>query len=113
MPLQARNDIHLARRLWHFFGVMFMAGLCWMMTPRQAAIATIACSGFMISFDSARLFSKRLNRFFTWIFAPVMRETERRRPTAATAMMAGVTLIVLLYPKNVVLLTLMFLAVAD
>lgn len=113
MTLPARNDIHLARRIWHFCGVLFIAWLYWIMSPRNGAILAIICSGFMISFDSARLFSKRLNRFFTWLFGAVMRESERRRPTASTALMAGVTLIILVFPRPVVLLTLLFFSVAD
>jgi diacylglycerol kinase (CTP) len=113
MQLRARNDLHLARRLWHFGGVMTMVVLYWMLSPRQAAITAICISGFMICFDSARLFSKRLNRLFTWIFRPVMRESERQKPAGSTAMMAGVTLIVLLYPKDVVILTLIFFSLAD
>jgi dolichol kinase len=113
MTLKARNDIHLARRVWHCGGVLVIAWLAWFLTSRQAAVTSLAVSAFMISFDVARLYSTRLNRFFTWLFGPVLRESERRRVTGSTFMMAGVTLIVLLYPKNVVLLTLLFFSVAD
>jgi dolichol kinase len=54
-----------------------------------------------------------LNRFFTWLFGPFLRETERTGLTGSAFMMAGVTLIVWLYPKNVVILTLILFAVAD
>ncbi|MBX3020818.1 MAG: hypothetical protein KF799_04015 [Bdellovibrionales bacterium] len=113
MSFRERNDIHLARRIWHFLGVLFIAALYYFMAPRNAALLAILCSGFMISFDSARLFSKRLNRFFTWLFGPFLRESERRKPTASTAMMAGITLIILVFPRDVVLLTLLFFSVAD
>lgn len=113
MKFRKRDDIHVARRLWHFAGVMTIAALDWSTTPRTAAILAISMSAFMIAFDCARLFSGRLNRFFTWLFGAVLRESERHRPAGSTAMMAGVTAIILLYPKNVVLLTLFFFAVAD
>lgn len=113
MTFRKRNDLHLARRLWHFGGVMSIAALDWATPPRTAALLAISMSAFMITFDCARLFSRRLNVFFTWLFGAVLRESERHRPAGSTAMMAGVTLIVLLYPKNVVLLTLLFFAVAD
>ncbi|NJL24068.1 MAG: hypothetical protein HC902_02050 [Calothrix sp. SM1_5_4] len=113
MSFRARDDIHLARRLWHFFGVMTMVVLYWIMTPQRAAIVCSAVSAFMILFDVCRLRSRRLNIFFTWLFGPFLRESERGRLAGSTFMMAGVTLCVWLYPKNVVLLTLLFFAVAD
>jgi diacylglycerol kinase (CTP) len=54
-----------------------------------------------------------LNRFFTWLFGLVLREHERNRPAGSTLMMAGVALIILVYPRLVVILTLMLFAVAD
>jgi dolichol kinase len=113
MTLKARNDIHLARRLWHFCGVMFIVFLASVLNHRQTLWVAISMSTFMIGFDLLRLFSKRLNRFFTWLFGPFLRESERTGLTGSAFMMAGVTLIVWLYPKNVVILTLILFAVAD
>jgi diacylglycerol kinase (CTP) len=113
MPLPAAHDIHLARRLWHFFGVMFMAGLEWNLDHRQAVIVALSCATFMIGFDVCRLYSRRLNALFTWLFGAVLREHERRRIAGSTMMMAGVALIVCLYPRLVVILTLMLFATAD
>ena len=67
----------------------------------------------MIGFDVIRLKVPAMNRLFTWIFRPVMRETELQRVSGATSMLAGVTLIILIYPKVSVLLALLFLATAD
>lgn len=113
MPFKTRKDIHLARRIFHSSGVLIMFGLYWSLPPRQAAIVAIVCSAFMISVDTARLFSRKLNRVFLWVFGPVLRDKELLRPAGSTAMMAGVTLIILFFPKNVVLLTLIFFALAD
>lgn len=113
MSLRARNDLHLARKLWHFGGVMSMFAAYFVLSERQTAMIAIAISSFMISFDAARLFSRRLNRFFVWLFGPVLRESERHRLAGSTAMMAGVTLITLIFPKTVVLLTLLFFSLAD
>lgn len=113
MNLPAAHDIHLARRLWHFFGVMTMAGLEWILPYRQAVMVAVGAAIFMIAFDLARLKSRRLNRFFTWIFNAFLREKERERLAGSTFMMAGVAFIVCLYPRPVVILTLMLFAVAD
>lgn len=90
-----------------------MFALYWTLSPTQAKFTALACSAFMIAFDVARLYLPPLNRFFTWLFGPVLRESERGRVSGAASMMAGVTLIILLFPKNVVLLALLFVAVAD
>jgi diacylglycerol kinase (CTP) len=113
MALKARNDLHLARRFWHFVGVMSMVALYWFLTPETAVWVALGVSSFMISFDLARLYVPYLNVFFTWLFRPFLRESERQSVAGSTFMMAGVTLIIWLFPKNVVLLTLTFFAVAD
>lgn len=113
MALPTRDDLHLTRRFWHFCGVLVIVVLEWILNPRQAAIAALSASAFMISFDILRLRSRRLNRFFTWLFGPFLRERETHGVTASAYMMAGVALIVCVFPKEVVLLALLFLAVAD
>ncbi len=113
MPFKQRDDIHLARRLWHFFGVLFIFSLYWIVTPNQAVGLALGFSAFMIAFDWARLRNPRLGQFFVWLFGPFLREDERQRYAASTGMMAGITVIILLFPKTVVLLSLLFLAIAD
>jgi len=113
MPLKNRNQIHLARRLWHFLGVLFIFTLYSFVTPQQAVWLSVPMATFMIGFDWARLHNQRLNRFFQWLFKPFLREDEKDKFAASTAMMAGVTLVICLFPRDVVLLTLLFLALAD
>lgn len=113
MSFKTRDQIHLARRLWHFFGVLFIFILYTFVPPHQAPYLAVPVSAFMIGFDWARLHNPRLNRFFQWAFRPFMREDERHRFAASTGMMAGVAIIICFFPRNVVLLTLLFLACAD
>src|SRR5687768_10089652 len=113
MQLRARNDIHIARRIWHFCGVMFIFLLYWYMQPQQALITALAVSTVFISIDFGRLYIPRLNRSLTWLFGPVLRESEIRKLAGTTSMLAGVTIIIFLFPKSVVLLSLLFVAVAD
>lgn len=113
MSLKARNDIHLARRLWHVCGVLGIFLLYWQIQPRTAAFLALFVGGSLCVFDFARLYIPALNRIFLWIFKPVMRENERTRISGLTSMMAGIALIIFIYPKNVVLLALLYLAFAD
>lgn len=85
----------------------------WNLEPKQAQWIALPISVFLMGFDCARLYSRRLNDFFTSLFKSVLRESERGRLAGSTSMMAGVTLILFIFPKSVVLLALLFLAFAD
>src|SRR6516165_4451429 len=108
MTLKARNDIHLARRLWHFCGVMCILALYWAVPPQRAGATALALSLPIIIMDTVRLFSRRWNKALTWLFWPFMRENERNRLAGLSFMLAGVTIIILLFNRHVVLLSLMF-----
>jgi dolichol kinase len=113
MSLKARNDIHIARRLWHMCGVFGIFLLYWTISPRLAAILMVGIGGLLVVCDIARLYVPALNRLFQWIFKPVMRESERGKISGMTSMVVGLTLIFFIYPRNVVLLALLYLAFAD
>lgn len=113
MPLRARNDIHLARRLWHLIGVLFIYFLYWWIPASKAKVTVLAFALPIVIIDVARLYVPRLNRSLTFLFKPFMRENERERLAALSFMLVGVTVNILLFPRNVVLLTFLFLAVAD
>lgn len=108
-----RHDIHWPRRLWHFVGVMAMVVLYQRLTRDEAVRLAILFTTIWVGLDVLRLFFSPLNRILTKIFGPFMRESERNRLAGSTTMLLGVTLIVFLYPKVVVLLTLLFFAIAD
>lgn len=113
MSFKARNDIHLARRIWHFAGVLVIFGLYWVLTQTQALAAAVACAVILIGFDISRLYFPFFNRLFTGMFKPVLRDSERHKPSGLSYLIAGVAVIVAFFPKPVGLLALLFLAVAD
>jgi diacylglycerol kinase (CTP) len=113
MPLKARNDIHLARRFWHFCGVMMIALLYRLVPPEKASLTAVAMMLLICAVDIGRLKIPRLNRTMTWLFKPFLRESERHRLAGVTFMMIGVTFVILFCPRNVVYLTLFCLGVAD
>jgi dolichol kinase len=113
MTLKARNDIHLARRFWHFAGVMVIFALYVLIPePRRKWVAVVLCCG-PILLDVSRLYLPRLNQALTSMFRPFMRESERHRLAALTSMLAGILLLILVFPPSVVCLALLFLAVGD
>lgn len=113
MPLKARNDIHLARRIWHFGGVTLILLLYTLIPDRHRVLATIVLCGSPILLDVLRKFSPLLNRIFLFCFRPFMRESERHQLAGLSYMLGGSALIILLFPRPVVHLSLMMFAVAD
>lgn len=113
MALQARNDIHLARRIWHFVGVIIVFGLYWFIPQSQGRWIALSLTAVFVGFDVARLFIPRLNRFLVIFFAPFMRKSELRRLSGVSSLLLGVTFTIWVYPKTVGLLAILFLAVAD
>jgi dolichol kinase len=92
---------------------MCILALYWAVPPQRAGATALALSLPIIIMDTVRLFSRRWNKALTWLFWPFMRENERNRLAGLSFMLAGVTIIILLFNRHVVLLSLMFLGVAD
>ncbi len=113
MTFKARNDIHLARRIWHFAGVLVIFGLYWILTEKQALLAAVAMAALLIGFDLSRLRVPFFNRLFTWMFQSVLRDSEKGKISGLSYLMAGTLVIVAVFPKVVGLLSILMLAVAD
>lgn len=94
-------------------GVLFVFVLYWNMTYRTAVISVVSVSSFMIAYDLARLWIPKFNTLFLWVFGRVLRESERNRIAGSTFMVLGITLCVIVFPKEVVLLMLLFFAIGD
>jgi diacylglycerol kinase (CTP) len=113
MPLSARDDIHLARRLWHFVGVMVIYYLYFKIPPENARTAALVLSLPLVAIDVVRLYVPALNTAMMILFKPFMRENEKHRLAGLSFMLIGVSLNIIFLPRAVVPLTLLFLAVAD
>ncbi len=111
--LKTRSDIHLARKLWHFFGVIGIV-VCYHNTSRDSAIQALAIATFLfVGIDLLRRYLPKLNETLVQILQPIMRDNERNNLAGTTYLLAGVFLIVFLFPKDIVVLSLLFLAIAD
>lgn len=108
-----RSDIHWARKIWHMGGVSLMAAI-YAVVPYPVALAFLGITWILfVPMDFARQKNPALNqKLITW-FKPIMREHEVNRPAGTSFLLTGVALVVLFFPREIVLLTLMFLAFAD
>jgi len=108
-----RSDIHWARKIWHFLGVLSILFI-YESVPRPVALVTSALVMILfVSLDVARQFNPKLNETLLIFFRPFIREHERNHIAGTSFLLVGVFIIVLLFPRDIVTLALLFLAVAD
>lgn len=107
------SDLHWLRRIWHFMGVAFMFFLYFFLDKQDAISVALIVSGTLIGLDLLRLIFPFLNQILVHLFKPFLRTHEVNRVTAASFMLVGVTLIIIIFPKEVVLLSLLLFSVAD
>lgn len=111
--LKTRSDIHLARKLWHFSGVLLIV-IIYHNISRDLALQVASLATFVfVSLDILRQHYENVNHILLKAFQPIMREHERKTLAGTTYLLTGVLLIVFLFPKDIVVLSLLFLALAD
>lgn len=111
--LKRRSDLHLARKIWHFSGVITIA-IFYHNLSRANAIQWISFIAFLfILIDILRLQSPKLNTSVISVLRPIMRENERNNLAGTTYLLLGTFFIIALFPASIVKLSLFFLAVAD
>lgn len=111
--LKSRSDVHMARKIWHFVGVMAIA-LCYIQMSRLMALQVLTVvSAVFIFVDVYRQRSTTFNYFVISIAKYIMRDSEKSGIAGTTFLLIGVLIIVAIFPSSVVFLSLLFLAVAD
>ncbi len=112
-PYRKRSDLHWERKIWHIVSVFGMF-LVYVWTPLHVSrIILLAAIAFFVPFDLLRQRYKGLNEFALHLFRPIIRDSEIHRFAGTTYLLLGVGAIHLLFSRDVVSLTLLFLAFAD
>lgn len=111
--LKARTDIHLARRLYHSIGVCIILAL-YSNLPRPYMIGlftgfTIVC----VFIDFFRQKFPQINQKFTQTFRIFIRESEVKSLTGMSFITLGILTISIVFPPEVVKLSLLMLAFGD
>jgi diacylglycerol kinase (CTP) len=111
--LKHRSDIHWARKIWHMGGVSVIAYLYAHLPEKTSLILlSIAWLAF-VPIDFMRLKNPALNDFVLSALRPIMRRNEVDKLAGTTYLISGVTLVAFVFPPQIVLLTMIFLAFAD
>ncbi len=113
LKLQKRNDLHIARKIWHVCGVTaILAAYIWV-PYKDFIVLSVFVTSFVLLIDFGRLYSEKLNNIVQRSSSLFMREGERNKITGMSYMAVGVLSAALLFPRDVVILSLIFLGVGD
>ncbi len=111
--LKLRTDLHLARKIWHMGGVSLIAFI-YSQIPEKTSIALLSLAWFLfVPFDFARQRYPAVNEVALLVFKPIMRQHEVNKIAGTTYLLSGLLLVACLFPPQIVLITMLFLAFAD
>jgi len=111
--LKQRSDVHIARKLWHLFGVLAII-IIYHNVSRTISIQLITfvtCLSFAL--DILRRHLPTMNQALISVFRPIMRKHEYNSLNGTTYLLIGTSIVIFLFPKPIVTLSLLFLAIAD
>lgn len=108
-----RSDIHWLRKVWHLTTVSAIAiGFSYL--PFQTSISLLVVAWLLfVPLDFWRQKSSAVNELLIHLFRPIMRDSEKNSWAGTSYLLTGVLLIAVIFPTNVVKLSLWFLAFAD
>lgn len=115
MKPATKKDIQVLRKLWHVGMMAFVAALYLFVFPtREFTLGIIVVlGGPVVALDFLRLRWKWLNRRITFLFGPLMRKQELLSVSAMTHFLIALFILVALFPKLVVVLSILCLAFGD
>ena len=112
-PIHKRSDLHVKRKIWHFTTVSVMAWI-YILLPEWVALAMLLATMLIsIPIDIVRQFYKPLNDAMVKLFRPFIRESEINDLAGTTYLLSGAALLALAFPRPVIEMSMLFLAVAD
>lgn len=94
-------------------GVSLMA-LFYALAPEKWSLIALSIGWLLfVPADFFRLTNPKFNDFTTHAFGAIMRQSERTKLAGTTYLVSGALIVLLIFPRDIVLLTLLFLAFAD
>jgi len=112
--LKLRNDLHLARKIWHCGMGVFMALVYGLGTPKVLCVLLLLSAlSFFLTAEYARLRFPRVNSFAIKAMGPIMRKNEENKMSGTPFYIGSVLLSVLIFPKAIAILSILFLAIGD
>lgn len=112
--LKLRNDLHIMRKIWHCGMGVFMS-LCYGIGMTKPVAVTVLAIAFICftGAEYARLKVPRFNSIAIKLMGPIMRENEIDRISGTPFYIGSVLLSVIIFPKLIAILSILFLAIGD
>ena len=106
-------DSSLSRGLFHIFGGLVIP-ITALFLPRVVFLSSLGAATFIfLAFELLRLRTTTVNRWFLFYFKPLLREEESSRLTGASYVLISSLFAFLVFPRDVAIVALSFLAVGD
>lgn len=111
--LAKRSDIHWPRKVWHMAGVSLIAFIYSLVSDNLAIILLSIAWLLFVPFDFLRQKNAAVNEVAVSMFKPIMRQSEVNKIAGTTYLLSGLLIVAALFPRPIVMLTMLFLAFAD
>lgn len=112
--LHARQDLHLARKLWHMLmGLLMVAVFLSGLSRLSATLILGSLLGINLWVETARLRNPKFNEAFVRFWGPIIRNCEVNRLSGTPYYLGSALIVVALFPKAIAALSLLFLACGD
>lgn len=113
--LRSRQDLHVARKIWHCIGLLAMVGLYIGLGPAKAGYVLFVLIAIGLPFDIIRQKNPMLNSLAIRVFGPVMRTYEMNHLTGLTYLMLGCGIMLIMFGQktHIIVLTLLFHGFGD
>jgi diacylglycerol kinase (CTP) len=113
--LHLRQDLHLARKVWHMFMGLFIVSLYEFSGMSRTTAVTLLGSalGIALFVETARLRIPAFNEKVLRLWGPVMRSCEVDRMSGIPFYLLATVLAFAIFPKPVALLSVLYLAIGD
>lgn len=112
--LRARQDLHLARKVWHMSMGVFIVSVYLSGLPRAGSLLVLGFFFLLFFFlETARLRNPALNQLTVRLMGPIMRSHEMHSMSGTPYYLGSALICVALFPQPVVVLSLLYLAIGD
>jgi len=112
--LKLRNDLHLARKIWHCGMGITMALIYGLGTPKALSVTLLLIAFvFFTGAEYARLKVPQFNKIAIKMMGPIMRKNEIDRISGTPFYIGSVLLSVIIFPKLIAILSILYLAIGD
>ncbi|MBT4763144.1 MAG: hypothetical protein HOO06_15735 [Bdellovibrionaceae bacterium] len=111
--LKSKADLHLARKFWHFVGVMTIVIIYHNVDRVTGLKYSLTAALVSCVVDISRIRFEKFNNIILYFFGSFMRESEKHSVSGNTFLLLGAFVTIYVFDPEIAKLSLFFLATAD